>query len=167
MSQQNQISEKKIILPPWLKPNLGYERVSFSSTSSTFLKRIQSVPINQPVRLISGTSNTTPSSQNCREIIQKRVVMSVMEKRMTLPARIRHHDDLWDTRDLFYPCRPYSVSNVSKITCTTPPQTTTATNNRKKLQQQQQVQQSPTFTKNHHLLLDLDIKTTNLKSHVL
>lgn len=66
MSQQNQISEKKFILPPWLKPNLGYERVSFSSTS-TFLKRIQSVPINQPVRLISGTSNTTPSSHNCRE----------------------------------------------------------------------------------------------------
>lgn len=71
MSQQNQISEKKIILPPWLKPNLGYERVSFSSTSSTFLKRIQSVPINQPVRLISGTSNTTPSSHNCRETIKK------------------------------------------------------------------------------------------------
>lgn len=115
MSQQNQISEKKIILPPWLKPNLGYERVSFSSTSSTFFKRIQSVPINQPVRLISGTSNTTPSSQNCREIIQKRVVMSVMEKRVTLPARLRHHDEIQETcftPVVPTPCQMYQKSRA-------------------------------------------------------
>lgn len=56
------------------------------------------------------------------------------------------------------PCQMYQKSRAQLPLKQQQQQTT-----EKKLQQQQQVQQSPTFTKNHHLLLDLDIKTTNLK----
>lgn len=91
--------------------------------------------------------------------------MSVMEKRVTLPARLRHHDEIQET--CFTPVVPTPCQMYQKSRAQLPLKQQQQQTTEKKLQQQQQVQQSPTFTKNHHLLLDLDIKTTNLKSHVL